>query len=133
MGSATGRFLQRDPIGIYGGHNVYAYVNNSPLTRVDPFGLSGAGKGQDFSWLDFVVDKAIEVATYITGKITGATSTGATGPIAATTQALGCVPDLTRTIIAVDHRDDLVDSEEDLNDAFDAYEDEHADHVKPGG
>ena len=34
-----GRFLQRDPIGIRGGLNVYAYVCNSPLLRVDPAGL----------------------------------------------------------------------------------------------
>ena len=33
-----GRFLQRDPIGISGGLNVYAYVENSPANRVDPSG-----------------------------------------------------------------------------------------------
>ena len=35
---ATGRFLQRDPIGIRGGTNVYAYVNNAPTGLVDPDG-----------------------------------------------------------------------------------------------
>ena len=36
---STGRFLQRDPIGIDAGLNVYAYVNNMPFQAVDPSGL----------------------------------------------------------------------------------------------
>jgi RHS repeat-associated protein len=36
---ATGRFLQRDPIGIGGGPNVYQYVSNQPTLAVDPSGL----------------------------------------------------------------------------------------------
>jgi len=36
---AVGRFMQRDPIGIFGGLNVYAYVGNSPTSAVDPSGL----------------------------------------------------------------------------------------------
>jgi len=34
-----GRFDQFDPIGLHGGLNGYAFVNNSPLRRVDPMGL----------------------------------------------------------------------------------------------
>jgi len=38
---ASGRFLQRDPIGILDGLNVYRYVGNNPLTWIDPLGLGG--------------------------------------------------------------------------------------------
>jgi len=33
-----GRFVQRDPIGIEGGLNVYAYTANNPVVGVDPEG-----------------------------------------------------------------------------------------------
>ena len=35
---ATGRFLTRDPIGIEGGVNLYAYVGNDVPNNIDPFG-----------------------------------------------------------------------------------------------
>jgi RHS repeat-associated protein len=37
--ASSGRFLQRDPIGIRGGINVYGYVGNHPTSRIDPKGL----------------------------------------------------------------------------------------------
>ena len=36
---AVGRFMQRDPIGIRGGSNVYEYVRSSPVHAIDPDGL----------------------------------------------------------------------------------------------
>ena len=35
----SGRFLQRDPIGVRGGSNAYSYVWNAPTSDVDPSGL----------------------------------------------------------------------------------------------
>jgi RHS repeat-associated protein len=38
--SQTGRFLSEDPIGsVFGDSNLYPYVGNDPLDRVDPLGL----------------------------------------------------------------------------------------------
>ncbi len=34
-----GRFIQRDPIGLAGGLNLYGYVELNPLTSIDPDGL----------------------------------------------------------------------------------------------
>jgi RHS repeat-associated protein len=36
-----GRFIQPDPAGFAGGMNLYAYADNDPVNRYDPFGLSG--------------------------------------------------------------------------------------------
>lgn len=38
LSPSTGRFVSEDPIELDGGINLYAYVGNSPLMWVDPFG-----------------------------------------------------------------------------------------------
>ncbi len=35
----VGRYVSKDPIGLLGGYNLYAYVRNSPTMGVDPLGL----------------------------------------------------------------------------------------------
>ncbi len=51
---AIGRFVQRDPIGIAGGMNVYGYVSGSPSHRIDPNGTSwrdwGVWKSRWWPW-----------------------------------------------------------------------------------
>ena len=42
---AAGRFLQRDPIGISGGLNVYEYVSSCPTAYTDSLGLGHDGPG----------------------------------------------------------------------------------------
>jgi RHS repeat-associated protein len=48
-----GRWLTRDPIGYSGGINLYAYVNNTPLSHIDRLGLAETVLG-------FIVDCAVD-------------------------------------------------------------------------
>lgn len=51
VASAQARFLQSDPVGYQDDLNLYAYVGNDPLNRVDPLGLEACPAG-DKSCID---------------------------------------------------------------------------------
>jgi RHS repeat-associated protein len=49
--SASGRYVESDPIGLDGGNNTFEYVLSAPLNFVDPAGLKTCGSG----WSDYVI------------------------------------------------------------------------------
>ena len=48
----TGTFVNRDPIGYAGGDNLYEYVADDPVGRIDPTGLQVGGYPPP-SWYDW--------------------------------------------------------------------------------
>ena len=59
---STGRYIESDPIGLYGGSNTYTYANLNPIVNYDQFGL--------LSWSDSV---SINTVGSLSGGLGGST------------------------------------------------------------
>jgi len=124
---ATGRFLQRDPIGIYGGWNVYEYVSSNPLASVDPIGLKDSWWKR---WRKYIVDSCITIAGKVAEKLAGASAPAVSGPLVVTVNALDAGPDGVRVWVGVLHRDKSL-QREDIEDILDNYDRGRGKYVKP--
>jgi len=81
--SVLGRWLQRDPVGYFGGVNLYEYVGGRALTEVDaegnaPMPIVGAPPGQP-NWLQYV--HTCQTATAGYGSGCNSEKKGCKGPV----------------------------------------------------
>lgn len=110
---SDGRFISSDPIGIAGGINLYGYVNNDPLSAVDPEGtipipliLAGAAIGAGVNLISYGITEGINSyrngkSGYSLGGLLGAAGSGAiTGGVIAATGGLGATPAATSVFSA---------------------------------
>jgi RHS repeat-associated protein len=52
-GPLDGRFISRDPIGLAGGINQYAYTGNSPINRKDPSHMGFTMRSVNWTGLNY--------------------------------------------------------------------------------
>lgn len=91
---AAGRFIGRDPIGIEGGANLYAYVENNPTRDRDPSGLACQGfweRQQERRQITADILYGPRIGPFTLAGITGGLATGSAlnraGPLGLTIRA----------------------------------------------
>ncbi len=68
----TGRYLESDPIGLFGGINTYNYARNTPVMRTDPQGLFAFNTS--FTWHDVPKIDNVPWIPFFTSPLIGLTS-----------------------------------------------------------
>ena len=99
-----GRWLSKDPIGLSGGLNLYAFCDDDPTGKKDPLGLCDSKKQKPKikvdvpnGLLESIKTTLPEGALDVVGRTASAT---AVGTAKTTAQTLGAVPDVARIVMA---------------------------------
>jgi RHS repeat-associated protein len=131
---ATGRFLQRDPVGIRGGVNVYAYVDGAPTATIDPLGLDSwwdATKRWGGEFWNGLKENWFSIVSELCVIATGQSVNSAFGPIGPVVEALEAGPDIYKIAEAKKLIRDSLKPGLDVNESLDKYDQDRDKRVKP--
>jgi uncharacterized protein RhaS with RHS repeats len=130
---STGRFMQRDPIGIFGGLGLYLYSENSPAAATDPTGTLYVPTYKDIKDILTIGKKAAELVATKDSKHPSSKAGVCARPIVAIADAAQAGPDIARCAIACKYRaKSALNPDKDINDALDDYDRSLNRWKKPG-